>query len=188
MRRKVYLLRGKVTSTDRASIDFMNKRNRERTILEQAKKEKNIIYGGQSILKQIGTIFARPTRDWDIFSKKPRKSARKTEKTFDKLHGYDAFYVKKAMYPGTHKVMSKGMDGRRGTKDDYGIVDYTKCPKPTPKFIILNGARYRILKEEVKTRRKILKDKAYKFRHGKDREDISRINLSKGKFPKVKLG
>jgi hypothetical protein len=152
----------------------------ENTIKNQAKREKNIIYGARSVQAQIGFIGSRPTDDWDIFSKKPKKSAMKTERVLDRLWGYDKFYTKPAMHPGTFKVMNKGFDNRKGTKDDYGVVDYTKMPKPPPRTINILGNRYRKLSQEKSSKFKALRDKTQKFRHQKDREDVERIKLITG--------
>lgn len=149
----------------------------EKAILNQAKEEKNIVYGGQSIKKQIG-IYARPTQDYDIFSLRARKSAYRTEKRLDKLHGFNMFYVKPAKHKGTYKVMDYGTDGKRGTSDDENIVDYTKMPRPAPKYLELDGVRYRELRYEARAKRLTLKDAAYQFRHAKDNEDLIRMKLT----------
>lgn len=152
----------------------------DNVILNQAKREKNVIYGARSIQKQIG-IYSRPTQDWDIFSTKPKKSAMNTEKSLDKSWNGDFFYVKPALHPGTIKVMSKGSDGIKGTKDDYGVVDYSNMPKPKPKYVVYNGVRYRKLTKEKKAKYKSLKDKTQEFRHQKDNEDLQRIKFATGK-------
>jgi len=159
--------------------EFFIKPEITNTILKQAKKDKNIIYGGQAIKKQLG-ILGRYTEDFDVFSKKPKKAARKTEKQIYRLWGRDHFYAKPGLHPGTHKDMSKGIDARKGTKDDVGVADYTKTPRPHPKFIVINGVRYRKLSQEKKAKYKSLKDKQFKFRHGKDRGDVERIKIATG--------
>ena len=152
----------------------------DKALLNQTKKEKNTIYGARSIQAQIG-IFSRYTEDWDILSSNPKKSAMKTEKKFDSIWGGNQYFVKPAQHPGTYKVMSKGMDGKKNTKDDFGVVDYTGYPKPKPPVKIINGIRYRTLTQEKKAKIKALKDKAYAFRHQKDREDLNRVKLAQGK-------
>ena len=152
----------------------------ENTVLSQAKKEKNIVYGGRSIKKQIG-LFGRYTEDWDLFATKPKSSALKTEKKLDSHWGSDHYYTKPATHPGTWKVMSKGKDGRKKTKDDYGVADYSRMPRPKPKFVMINGVRYRKLSQEKKAKYKSLKDKEMKFRHQKDRGDVERIKVATGK-------
>lgn len=155
---------------------FVNKGKTNKVILKQARKEKNIVYGARSIKQRIG-IFSRRTEDWDIFSNTPKASALRTEKKLDKLHGMNIFYVKAAMHPGTWKVMHKGTDLRKGTKDDYGVADYSRIPRGT-KFNVIKGVRFRTLKEEVKSKRKSLRSQKFAFRHKKDREDLIRMKIS----------
>ena len=154
----------------------------EETILKQTKKEKNIIFGAQSIKAQIGSLTARPTKDFDIFAKKPKISAINTEKNLDKLWGSNYFYTKPALHPGTWKVMSIGNDNRKGTKDDEGIVDYSGIPKPRPRVVNIRGIRYRKLSSEKRAKYKALRDKESEFRHKKDREDVNRIKFATGKL------
>lgn len=158
-------------------IRFLKSPDVERTILNQARKEKSVIYGAQSIKKQIG-IFARGTNDYDVLSFKPKKSAKRTEKSLDKLYGWDNFYVKPAKHQGTYKVMDEGNDGRKNTDDDFNIVDYTIMPKPRPSFVVINGVRYRKISQEKIAKLKAIRDKSYAYRHAKDKEDLARINVS----------
>lgn len=151
----------------------------EKSILNQTKKEKNIIFGGQAIKAQIGP-FGRYTIDFDIFSKNPKKSAMKTEKNLDMIWGGNHYYYKTAKHRGTHKVMSKGVDGRRGTRDDVGIADYSRTPSPPPRTRTIKGIKYRRLSQEKKAKYKALRDKQFKFRHKKDREDVERIKIVTG--------
>lgn len=161
--RKIYLNEGKI----KVAIE------------NQTREDKDIIYGGQSIKKRLGAV-GRKTRDYDIFSKKPKLSARKIEKKLDKVYGMDAFYVKPAEHPETIKVMHIGIDKKAKTKDDYNVIDYSPTPKPTPRFDIINGIRYRKLSAEKKAKLKSLKDKEYEFRHPKDKEDLQRIKFEEG--------
>ena len=161
-------------------IRFVKAPDVERTILDQAKHENEIIYGAQSIKKQTG-IFSRKTSDYDIFSLSPKKSAKKIEKKLDNVYGWNNFYVKPAMHPGTYKVMDVGMDGKPKTDDDVGVADYTVMPKPKPKFVNINGVKYRDLRYEEKAKIRSIKDKSYAYRHEKDKEDLARIKLFEGK-------
>jgi hypothetical protein len=145
----------------------------DKLILKIAKQRKQIIYGARSIEKQAG-LFSRPTKDYDIFDKNPKKSAQLMQKILDKSAGFDQFYMKEAEHKGTWKVKSKGNDGVKNTEDDESIADYTK-PEQKIKFVIKNGVRYRILKEELKKKVSTVQDPEFKFRHEKDRDDIKRI-------------
>jgi len=161
--------------------DFTLQHQQEKIIKKQAREEKNIIFGGRSIQAQIGMIGARATSDWDIFSNKPKKSAIKSEKSFDNLWGSNHFYIKEAQHKGTFKVMSKGNDGKKGTYDDFGIIDYSKMPSKKPKVILFMGNKYRKLSQEKSSKYKALRDKTQKFRWEKDREDVNRIKIITGK-------
>lgn len=151
--------------------------NREEYILNQVRKKKEIVYGAQSMNKQIIPFLHRSSFDYDIFSPKPRSSARSIEKELDRRSGGNYYYTKPAMHPGTWKVMDVGLDNKKGTTDDYGVVDYTKQPRQVS-FTIINGVRYVKTSATVADKRKALRDKQYAFRHEKDREDIRRIQES----------
>lgn len=159
---------------------FLNQGNIKGRILHRTRKNKDVIFGAQSIKKQIG-LQSRRTVDFDIFTKNSKMSAKQLEKEFDKLTRGDNFYVKKGKNPGTYKIKFIGKDRIRGTEDDSTIVDYTKFPKPKPKAINIDGIRYRTLAEELKAKRKILKDPRFAFRRKKDLNDLKRI-LKAGKI------
>jgi len=151
---------------------------KDEIIKEQAKKNKSIVYGGQSLSRQLPIPFQRPPFDWDIYSKKPKKSAKQLERKLDKHSEADIYYTKPALYPKTTKVMHKGMDRRKGTKDDFVVADYTKEPRGIESKKI-EGVKYTTLRHEEKARKRILKDKKYKFMHRKSREDLGWIRLSR---------
>ena len=142
-------------------------------ILELAKQRKQTVYGARSIEKQ-ANLFSRPTQDWDVFDKNPKKTSNILQKRLDKLVGFDAFFSKPAMHKGTWKVKGKGVDGKANTQDDVEIADYTK-PTEKFKFIVRDGVRYRVLKEELKKKVSASKDPTQEFRHAKDKDDIKRI-------------
>lgn len=160
---------------------LLSKENVNKRILARARKNKQIIYGARSIQHHIG-LFSRPTSDWDIFSNNPKKDAYGAEKELDREIGFNYYYVKKGINKGTWKVKSKGYDLKQGTEDDEGIVDYTLTPRPKPKFKTFNGIRYRSLREEVKAKKKAIRDPNFKFRKEKDEEDIRRISFARWKL------
>lgn len=138
-------------------------------ILRQAKKRKEIVYGAQAINAQMPGYMHRKTEDYDVYSHKPKVSAYKLEKTLDKAHHGNKFYVKPAKHPGTWKVMKyKGEDN---------VADYTTMPQPPPKHKTIGGVRYVTLTEVSKSKKVALKDKESKFRHEKDRGDLERIRF-----------
>lgn len=142
-------------------------------ILKIAKERKQIVYGARSIEAQAG-LLSRSTNDWDIFDRNPKRSAQLLQKILDKQVGFDYYYMKPAEHKGTWKVKNKGMDSIKNTEDDESIADYTKPDKKVA-FIVKNGIRYRILKEELKRKVATVQDPEFEFRHEKDRNDINRI-------------
>lgn len=148
---------------------------RGKIIRKQVKKDNDVIYGGQSIKKQIG-IYGRPTQDYDILSRTPRRSARRLERTLDKQSGGNNYYSQPAQHEGTHKVRHIGMDRKQGTDDDLDTADFTR-PERKHKTLKINGVRYTHLSESIRDKKKSLSDPKFKFRHQKDRNDLQRIRL-----------
>lgn len=150
---------------------FLNRGTIKGRILSKARREKDIIFGAKSIQKQVG-LQARPTKDFDLFTKNPKMSAVEMEKNFDKLTRGDNFFVKKGKNPTTYKVKFKGRDLTKGTNDDETIVDFTRTPKPIPNFKKINEIRYRSLNEELKAKVRLIKDPRFEFRREKDLRDL----------------
>lgn len=157
---------------------------KEKVILSQAKRDKNIIYGAQSIKKQIG-FFGRETQDYDVYSNRPRYSAKKLEKNLDNKAHSDVYYMKPALHRGTYKVKYVGQDKKKFTRDDIDVADFT-VPKRNVKYIMIKGIRYSHLSESIKDKYRALLAKKYAFRHAKDKNDIDRIHAYKS-FKKNKI-
>ena len=149
---------------------------KKKLILNQVRRNKSVIYGAQAIKKQIGMI-ARPTEDYDIFAKNPKKSARQLERTLDKRSKGNFYYVKHALHPGTFKVMYKGADERKGTNDDLTVADFT-VPKRKLRIKEIQRVKYVDIREVIKDKLRILTEKQYAFRHPKDRADLQRIKFA----------
>jgi len=142
-------------------------------ILKLVKKRNQIIYGARSIQAQ-NNLFARNTKDYDVFDKQPKKSAELLQRELDKVVGFDYYFKKEAEHKGTWKVKGKGIDMKANTPDDESIADFTKPDSKVP-FIVKNGIRYRILREELMKKQATVRDPEFKFRHEKDKDDIRRI-------------
>ena len=152
-------------------------------ILKLIKANKQIIHGGHALNAQVGFPYKRFSRDYDIFShKKPQNAAKELDKALDIARG-NFQYVKQALHKGTWKVIDVGLDLKKGTEDDKTIADFTKKPKRL-ETINIDGFRFASL-ESIRDRKiKILKNKAFAFRHEKDRRDLNTLNL----FLKKKKG
>lgn len=152
----------------------LGKHRINRTILNNVKKADGIVYGSQAIRRKLGILSREPT-DFDVFVSKPKKTAFSTEKDLDKLSRIDNYFVKKGANISTYKVKFKGKDGRARTKDDIGVADFTKIPKPKPKSFSFRGVQYRNLKEELKAKERLVKSPQFAFRREKDIGDLERI-------------
>lgn len=148
----------------------MNRHNINPIVLKNAKREDQIIYGSTAMNLQLTPILRRKVGDYDVYSKNPRKSAKQTQKQLDQkvARGQDDFYHIRALHEGTWKVMHEGKDGKQKTKDDIGIVDYSKTPKKI-KTIMINEVNYEALSSILQGKRKTLADPKSKYRHKKDR-------------------
>lgn len=149
----------------------------DRIIKEDARKNKLVIYGMQSVAKQAPTLlFGRTTEDYDIYSKTPKKAARRVERKLDKAYGGDFFYVKPARHPGTHKVMSHVGDAE--------VADYSK-PVMKRRVVRIQRNRYTHLNESIRDKRTSLADPTYKFRHKKDKADLRIMMIWKRLWKKI---
>lgn len=146
----------------------------QRKILKQARNKKEIVYGAQSIRKQLG-YRARETKDYDLYAKNPKAEARRIEKKLDKTVHANQFYTSKGGHKGTYRVKFIGKDGKARTADDESVADYTKMPSPRPPYKVINGVRYRTLRAELKAKERIVKDAAYAYRHMKDKRDVATL-------------
>ena len=143
--------------------------SRIKVIIEnQARVERNIIYGGQSLNKQIG--LKRPTDDFDIYSKDALRSAVKTMNLLNREF-LGGFHIEKAKHPGTWKVM-------------FGktcIADYTQLSLPYPYVREINGILYKVIAEEKAAKIKAIRDPEFRFRYWKDMQDLTQIKRHENK-------
>lgn len=161
------------------ALFLMNKHKIPKILLDEAKRQRQIIYGAQAMNLQLPLYARRSTQDWDIFARHPRKTASRIQRRLDRevAGGKDDFYAKPALHAGTHKVMHEGFDNQQGTEDDVGIADYTKMPSRSkkPPTIRHKGVLYEGLRNIEKGKKKTLRDPKSKYRHAKDRGDVERI-------------
>lgn len=164
----------KNTADERLMGEIRSRAVMDNLILEQTKNRNNIIYGAQSVKKQLG-MFARSTFDYDIMSKTPHHDAQDIRYKLNKVAGANIYYdTQSRKTKGVYKVYYVGQDGKPYTKDDKGIVDYNELKKGV-KYVIINGVRYSVLSSTVKDKKRALTEEQYAFRHKKDQEDLNRI-------------
>ncbi len=140
-------------------------------LIRQTIDNSEIIHGGRAVNKQLQSQHLRTqTRDFDVFSKNPKKSAQDTERYLDKRFGFNAFEVKKGEHPGTYKV--------RARANTQTYADFTKPTQKIP-FRIINGKRYATLNYHQRHAKETIKGGLATHRVGKDRDQINRIKLNK---------
>jgi hypothetical protein len=135
-----------------------------------------IVYGARSINAQ-SNILTRDTSDWDAFAKQPKKTANQLQKELDRIVKGDYFYSKPAQHKGTYKVKGIGNDLIRDNEDDESIADFSK-PDKKIRYKIINGLKYRNLKDEIKAKQKSISNPEFKFRYTKDKGDLDRIKAN----------
>jgi len=148
---------------------------RKESLIEQhAREHKLVIYGGRAVQAQ-GGFLARQTSDYDLSTAHPKREAGHLTSIFNRESAGRFFYqTPSKKHKGTEKVRFVGFDFKRGTKDDFTIADVSKT-RPL-KTVNIQGIRYARLSETAKDKAESLKDENFEFRHGKDREDLQRIN------------
>jgi hypothetical protein len=142
------------------------------TVLDKAQKEKQIIYGARAINRQVSVPQRSKTKDYDILTKRPSKSAKELVSELNRKLGREEFKVEPALHKGTFKV-----------KDSKGetIVDYTQLDKMPKTKKSWGNSYYDIdsIKQNIKKR---LKGNKAEFRKEKDTDALNRINISQENF------
>jgi hypothetical protein len=140
----------------------------DKTMNSFLRKSKGILYGSRAVNYYTPSHLDVVPKDYDIFSKTPKKSAHKVEKKLDKKFKGDYFYTKKGVYPRTWKVKSN--------VTDRTVVDFTKPTEKIP-FNKRQGIRYAKLAYLKRKYYEILRDKTQEFRWQKTKEALQRIKI-----------
>lgn len=142
-------------------------------ILNQAQKEKQVIYGARSVNIQLPKHLNKETKDYDILTNKPELSAKRLVTELNKKFGKEKFKVEQAKHLQTFKV--------KNTETGETIADYTGTTKK-PKSYNNLGVRYAELNYQKNKIRQSLRSEANSFRHDKDRETLNRIKQGEKKW------
>jgi hypothetical protein len=148
---------------------FMNKGFVDEVAIRHIKKKKGLVYGGKALNLHLPSHLERKSKDFDVYSNKPKKSAKELEKHLDKFYNNDLFETKRAKYKRTYKVVNK-VTGNT-------VADFTKPEKKVPYKVSPEGIKYAKLQYIKAKLIKILKDPRYKFRHKQDRDALRRIRI-----------
>lgn len=141
-------------------------------ILNKASKEGQIIYGARAINRQVSVPYRKETSDYDILTKKPKKSAKEIVNELNKRYG-NKFKLEKAIHKGTYKV--KEIDTHKT------IVDYTQLKKE-PKIKKSWGNKFKDIKSIKKSINKSINKVGNEFRKEKDLDALRRIKINEETF------
>lgn len=140
--------------------------------LDKAQKENQIIYGARAINQQIPTYLRKKTEDYDILTKKPKRTAEEIVQELNRRAGRDEFKVIRAKHKGTYKIKDS---------KDKTVIDYTQL-KRTPKTKTSFGTKLYDIKSIKRNISKSIKKPQNEFRKEKDLDTLNRIKLSESKF------
>ena len=148
-----------------------NKNLINRFVRGRLAKTKRIVHGTRATNVQLPKFLERkPTVDWDVFAKNPKKAAINMERFLDKKFKGDFFDVRegKTKRLKVHKVFSN-VTGE--TQVDFSIPD-RKVPT-----ISKRNVRFATLKDQVEKAKKNIKDPSRIFRRDKDLDLIRRVKI-----------
>ena len=132
-------------------------------VLSAAQQQNQIIHGTHDITVQLPSNIRRETKDFDVYTENPRKSARELASNLKRRLG-DKFKVVKGSHPGTFKVKKNGET----------VADFTQKRGPI-KTKKIQGVRYKKLSTIKKGTQKLVKKKGTEFRREKDIDTLQRI-------------
>lgn len=159
----------RMLTVEEAKVFHKNKHKIGKIIVEKT-DNRETHYGARALNVRFPSFLDRHTRDFDIFSPKPYKDARETEKALDTLFGGDFFYVTEAEHPGTWKVKAHATD------ETY--ADYTMKPERLRREKI-RGIYYPTIPFIEQSLKRTLADPTASYRHAKDKDSLNRIEIYK---------
>ena len=152
--------------------------SRDKVINQSLRNKPEVVYGARAMNIQLPPGLQRHTIDYDIYSKTPKKKAKQLERKLDRDSSGNFFYTKEALHKGTYKVMDVGFDNKKGTRDDFGVIDLTK-PDRKIKKVKIDNINYAHISERERDAKRSLSESEFHYRHEKDRRDLHRIRYSK---------
>jgi len=132
-------------------------------VLDTAQKKGQIIYGARAYNSQSPQFLKKKTFDYDILTKKPKKSAKEVAERLSRRLGKDVRVVK-GSHKGTYRLKLNGET----------IIDYTQL-KSAPKTKKVWGNKVRSLSSIKRNTQRLLKKEKAKYRRDKDLDTLKRI-------------
>ena len=132
-------------------------------VLDMAQEKGQVVHGTRALNEQVPTHIKRKTKDYDILTDNPKKSARELVKTLKRRLSRD-FNVVRGSHKGTFKVK----------QGDETVVDYTQLKGKVKSKRIL-GVKYKDISTIKRGTQKLVKKKGTEFRREKDTDTLKRI-------------
>lgn len=132
-------------------------------ILDTAQREKQIIHGSRAFNIQSPVYLRKETKDWDVFTKKPKKYAEQVAKRLSRILGKKVDVIR-GKHKGTYKVRV----------NEETIVDYTQL-KRKPKTKSSWGVKVKDIKSIKKNVKRLIKSPKTEYRREKDLDTLERI-------------
>jgi hypothetical protein len=153
-------------------LRYRDKQDISNIVLDSVQKNRQVIYGQQSVNAQLPDRLKRETKDYDILTKKPKQSAERLVEKLNREFGADEFKVEPARYKKTFKVKDK---------EGNTVADYTSTTKK-PKVKQILGVSYADINYQEKKLKRIIKEEKSSFRHDKDLDTLKRIKEGNKKW------
>ena len=144
-------------------LESKNDQTIREVILDTALKEKQIIYGARAYNIQSPTYLKKKTTDYDILTKKPKKSAKQVAETLSRRLGKNVSVVK-GSHKGTYRVKV----------NEVVVADYTQL-KTRPRTKKVWGIEARDIKSIKRNATRLSRKKGTEYRREKDLDTLSRI-------------
>jgi len=132
-------------------------------ILDTAQREKQIIHGSRAFNIQSPVYLRKETKDWDVFTKKPKKYAEHVAERLSRILGKKVDVIR-GKHKGTYKVRI----------NEETIADYTQL-KRKPKTKSSWGVKVKDIKSIKKNVQRLIKSPKTEYRREKDIDTLERI-------------
>lgn len=162
------------TNLSKAKKFYERKAAIRQVVLNRLRQSKNVLTGSRAINRHLPDYLQKKfTQDYDILVRKgmtPQQAAKRLERALDKRFQGNYFKTTPGAYKDVVKVVTTATDGE--------VADFVPMPKAKPKVhTSFDGVSYAGLKYLKSKFRESLADKDSSFRHNKDKEALTRIQI-----------
>ena len=154
-------------------MGFFNQENEQvnKTVLKESKRKRWIIHGARATNVFLPPQFQRPTRDWDLWS---RRSLQDSKELKDELNkNCPSCYCESSIpLEDSNQTVYRVVDCRTG----HEVADFMCMPSKTKNlYKLIGGVRYETLEHAKLQYKEILNNPRLRHRHQKSLLDLQRI-------------